>query len=94
VGRRNLTEGNVKTGMFPNSSLREQLLRERLRRWQRKAEQERMLADLPRHGRLRHLVGRASLPWRSGPACSNVGGMIDRVVTRVGAHGPAFMEGI
>ncbi|HET8850942.1 MAG TPA: hypothetical protein VFN02_00300 [Ktedonobacteraceae bacterium] len=43
--------------MIPNISLQEYLVRERLRQRQSKAEQERMLAGLPRHRRLRHLVG-------------------------------------
>ena len=43
--------------MIPNISLQEHMVRERLRQWQRKAEQERMLEGLPRHRRLRHLVG-------------------------------------
>ena len=53
-----LTEGNVKRGMIPNIYLQEQLMRERLQQRRREAEQERMLVGLPRHGRLRHLVGR------------------------------------
>jgi hypothetical protein len=44
--------------MIPNISLQEHLVRERLRQRQRKVEQARMLAGLPRHRELRHLVGR------------------------------------
>jgi hypothetical protein len=44
--------------MIPNISLQGHLVLERLRQRQRKAEQARMLAGLPRRRRLRHLVGR------------------------------------
>jgi hypothetical protein len=43
--------------MIPHISLQEHLVHERLRQWQREAEQARILACLPQHRRLRHLVG-------------------------------------
>jgi hypothetical protein len=44
--------------MHPNIYMQEQLMRERQKPRPREEEQARMLAGLPRHGSLRHLVGR------------------------------------
>jgi len=43
--------------MIPNMYLQEHLVRDLIRPGQRQAEQEWILAGLPRYGRLRHLVG-------------------------------------
>lgn len=44
--------------MRPNICMQEQLMRERQKPRPREEEHARMLAGLPRHGSLRHLVGR------------------------------------
>jgi hypothetical protein len=85
VGRRNLTERNVKTGMLPNSSLQEHLLRERLRQRQREAEQERVLAGRPRTGDCDPwLDAWASSSPPSGHACNSLSSVIDRSLDTVG----------
>jgi len=69
--------------MIPNTYIQEHLVRERLQQRQREAEQERMLVGLPRHRRLRRLVGRLGVyfvalgtrmqqrGWRDRPIIGN-----------------------
>ena len=81
-----LTERNVKTGMIPNTYIREQLVREHLQQRQREAEQERMLVGLPRHWRLRHLVGRLVVYFVALGTRMQRRGRIDRPIKGNGAR--------
>ena len=65
--------------MIPNIFLQEHLVRERLRQRQREAEQAKMLKGLPRHRRLRHLVGRLGTFFVTQEhTCNSLSNVIDR----------------